>query len=67
MTLEERCKKYRAEARRYKYKYLLLKLMLNNLFKEIVINSYDITDPNGAIHTVVDINDVTYIFDKYKK
>lgn len=66
MTLEERCKKYRNESRRYKRKYLILKMLWGPMFKEIIANSYDVTNPNGTINTVVDVNDITYIFNKYK-
>lgn len=62
MTLEERCKKFINESRRYKRKYLTLRFTVDKIFKDIVKSSYDV---NG--NTVVDINDVMMIIDKYTK
>ena len=67
MTLDERCKKYRAEMMRYKRKYLALRLMLNRLFKDIVECSYDVDNFDGTVDTVVDVNDVMSVFGKYAK
>ena len=67
MTLEERCKHYRNESRRYKRKYLSLRLKLARLFKDIVECSYDVDNFDGTVDTVVNVNDVMKIIDRYMK
>lgn len=71
MTNDERCKQYRSIANRYKHKYLKLKMSLPKIFKEIAEKSFDITHIDDKLNystgTVVDLNDVLQIIDKYTK
>lgn len=70
MTGNERIKMYRAEARRYKRKYLILKQRISNLKKEVAkvsLGKWYVGRIDGKADTVVLLDEVIELIDKCLK
>lgn len=67
MTLDERCKKHRAEAMRYKRKYLVLKhriMMLSAAVDKIALGKWYCGRTDGKADNVVLVDDVKDLINK---